>query len=424
MIRWLMWGVGGLAWSALTFFVGFYATFPSSTVASRIEYESVGATDKQFALSMGSVRPWPTGARATDVTLYGLKRGKRSKDNPDPGYDRSPILTADSLVLRARPIDWAMQKKSIGWGASLLGGSFSGDYAESQAAVDVAFDLDELDLSQLGLSNAERTINLTGLLSGEADLHFDVEDTKQSSGTFSLEATGFGLGDGSTVGGFNLPAAPFTKATIAAEIENGKISIKDGTFEGSIISATLSGDITINKKVMRSRQKLDLAFSLPEEFDQLAQLSPSLKRSKDEEGRYHCSVSGQMFAPSFRCGKTSAKKNTDTGDSSAGNAGGSYDPEMSDEERRAAREERIKERRERLKKRREEAAKARGEEGDVEAPAPEPRRPGDLEDPIDEPMDRMPPGVKDYMPPDDMVPPPDDMGPPPDEGWVPGEEPG
>lgn len=415
MMRILAWGLGGVAWTFAFFFLGLYATFPSDTVRERIEYQSVLAFDKEFALGVGSVRPWFTGARLEDVTFYGLKRARRTKDNPDPGYDRTPIVTADSLVLRARPVAWVMRHPAIGWSASLLGGTFSGGYEAAETVVDIDLGLDGLDLSLLPIGSADRQLNFTGTLDGEAAFHFDSEDPKSSTGTFNLTADGFGLAAGSTVSGFGLPEASFTKAQITAAMEDGKLVLSEGSFEGPVLSAELTGDVTMNKRLSRSRYRLDLAFSLPEEFDKLAQLSPQLKRSKDEEGKYHCAVSGQLTAPAFRCGKSTARRATsDLLDRPAGltAGGGAADEDMSDEDRRAAREERIKERRERLKKRREDAAKARGESPD--APM-DPRQPGDLDRPGMDPPEPMP-GVDDNMP-EGFIPPPElDLPPPEPQG--------
>lgn len=407
MMRILAWGLGGVFWTLAFFFLGLYITFPSDTVRERIEYQSVLAFDKEFSLAVGSVHPWFTGARLEDVTLHSLKRGRRTRDNPDPGYDRTPVVTATSLVLKARPVAWVMRHPAIGWSASLLGGTFAGGYEAAETAVDMDFSLSGIDLAQLPFDSPDRQLHFTGTLDGDATFHFDSEDIKTSTGTFTLSAEGFGLASGSTLSGFQLPEASFTRAQITAAMDNGKLVLSEGTFEGPVLSAELGGDITMNKKLSRSRYRLDLAFTLPEEFDKLAQLSTQLKRSKDEEGRYHCSVSGQLTAPSFRCGKVTGRRTTtDQVDRpSVTGASGGADDDASDEERRAAREERIKERRERLKKRREEAAKTRGEMPDLGAV--DPRRPGDVDAGPGMDFPDQPPNAIDENMPDGYIPPPD-----------------
>lgn len=419
-MKYLLWTLGGGSWLFLTALVGFYLTFPSDVVSARIAHESVAASDRQFLVEPGSTSPALFGLTLHDATIYGIKRGRRSKDNPEPGFDRTRLVVADAVTVRIHPIDRLLGKQAWAWSASIFGGGLSGDYVASDAALDIAWEIDEIDLSTLPLNTADRVINLVGTLTGSADFHIDTEDTKQSSGSFTLSADGMGIGAGSNISGFGLPEVSFTKAAIAAEVDEGKLVLSEGTFESSVLSATLSGEITLNKKFARSRNRLDLAFTLPEEFEPLAALSPQLKRSKDEEGRYHCSVTGQLTAPSFRCGKAIGGKRSSasTGDSERpALAGGAndFDPSMSDEERRKAREDRIKERRERLRKRREELAKGRGEDvveggGPMRVPPPpgqdEPPMPDDgaFEDrfPLpDEPDLLGPPGIEPPPPPDE-----------------------
>lgn len=418
-MKYLLWTLGGGSWLFATALAGFYLTFPSDVVSARIAHESVAASDRQFLVEPGGARPALFGLTLHDATIYGIKRGRRTKDNPEPGFDRTKLVVADSVTVRLHPIDRLLGKQAWAWSASVFGGGLSGDYVASETALDIGWEIDEIDLSTLPLTTPDRVINLVGTLSGAADFHIDVEDTKQSSGSFTLSAEGMGVGPGSNIAGFGLPEVSFTKAAIAAEVEDGKLVLSDGTFESSLLSATLSGEITLNKKFARSRNRLDLAFTLPEEFEPLAAVSPQLKRSKDEEGRYHCSVTGQLTAPSFRCGKSVGGKRSSAaadGDRPA-LAGGAndFDPSMSDEERRKAREDRIKERRERLRKRREELAKGRGEDvveggGPMRVPPP----PGQEEPPIPDDgafEDRFPlPEEPDLLGPPGIEPPP-----PPDE---------
>lgn len=402
MIRVILWVCGGLAWTFLFLIVGLYVTFPQRPLEERVEYESVRFSDKQFALTTQSIRPWWLGLRGSDVTVYGLKKGRKTKDVPKPPYERKEIMRLDSLAVRMEPVSYVLGKKAATYAATLLGGGITGRYAEGESTVELSFDVEDLDLARLAGDSAGDVLHLLGTLAGDADLRFDTADPKQSAGSLHLAINGLGIGAGSKAGGFGLPEASFEKATLTAEIQDGKLEITEGVFEGSVISAALTGEVTLNKRLSRSRNRLDLAFSLPEEYDQLAQLAPTLKRSKDEEGRYHCTVSGTVFTPSFRCGTRSGRA------SSLGSGSDrsliNRDP-VDDEERRKEREERIKERRERLKKRREEAG--------LEDPRPldeEPRRPfggaldpepplPDLRGPEAEaPVDRLPGELLDEVP--------------------------
>lgn len=407
MIRIFLWMAAGSFWMLLFAGLGFYVTFPQAPIQERVEYESVRFTDKQFAVAMESIRPWWIGLKGNDVTIYGLKKGRKTKDTPKPPYERREVMKLDSLAVRAEPLSFVLGKKAAAFAATLLGGAVDGRYSQGESAVDLSFEAADLDLSQIATGTADEVIHLLGVLAADADLHLDTADVKQSTGSLHLSVNGLGIGAGSKAGGFGLPEATFEKAVLTGEIQDGKIDITEGTFEGSVISATLTGDISLNKKISRSRNHLDLAFTLPEEYDQLAQLSPTLKRSKDDEGRYHCSVSGTFVSPSFRCGSRSGKSLDGGIGRSLGARGGEG---LDDDTRRKEREARIAERRERLKKKREEAG--------LEDPRPmdeDPRRPFDIPN-----EDDLPPGAEmrfpEIEPPidppiDPLIDPADDRGP-------------
>lgn len=423
MIRVLGLIVAGTAWLLLWVLAGLYVTFPRDTVRDRIEWEVDQSSNHDYALSMEGLSPWwRLGVVMDEVTVYSVKKGRRTKDNPKPPHERKPLITLDSLGVRLSPLALATGKKGFAWSGEVYGGDIGGSYAASETVVELAVDVEDVDLSRMAADGGS-PLNLLGTLEVEAELRFDLEDIKASTGSIRIEIPGFAIGPGTTVGGFGLPEATFTKASLALAVENGKMVVSEGVIEGPVLSAEVSGDITLNKRVSRSRNRLDLAFTLPEEFDQLAQLSPSLKRSKDEEGRYHCQMSGTVVTPTFRCGKSSVSRFR------AGEEEGGIAPtsrlrspeggdELDDEERRKQREERIKERRERLRAKREAARARDGTEDGGDMPPREPFEPRDLPEGV-----KPPPGL-DLPPLDDMEPPPfepppGDEEPPPDEEFMP-----
>lgn len=434
MIRNVAFAVGGIAWFLFMVLVGVYVTFPDEAVRERLEYEVDEGSNHEYALGMASLSPWwRLGVTLHDATLYTVKKGRRTKENPKPPYERHVLLELDSLGVRVSPLAVLTGKQGFAWAADVYGGDVDGHYAATENAVDLAFQIADVDLSLLEMDGPDQTLNLLGTLEADADLHFDAEDVKQSSGTLRLAIPGLAIAAGTKMGGFGLPEATFTKAVIALEIEDGKMKVTEGVLEGPVMSAEITGDVTLNKRLSRSRNRLDVAFTLPEEFDQLAQLSPTLRRSKDDDGRYHCQMSGTVLAPTFRCGKPTLSRIRSAGDdeepgaepglpSSRIRPAGGVDDGQTDEERRAAREERIRERRERLKARRE--AALRGEDdGGPDIAEPRVREPLDPMDLQDGPP-KGPPGV-DLPPLDDFEPPPPPPGGfelPPDEFGQPEDE--
>jgi hypothetical protein len=210
-------------------------------------------------------------------------------------------------------------------------------------------------------------VRLAGTLSGKSDLVLDSEDVKASTGAISLSFDGLKLDEGTKVMGLAVPVVTFTSASVRLEATEGKLVVTDGTFDGDVLDMTLSGDISLNKKLARSRNRLELTVTLPEELDKLAKIAPTLKRARDPEGAYHFNIGGTILSPTFRAGKGAAAglaSREEGGEPRIGGLGGGGAAEGGDdisaedarEERRKRREERIAERRERLRKRREEAA--------------------------------------------------------------------
>ncbi len=403
MIRLALYALTGAFATTVGFVAGLYVTFPSEAAITFLNYQIDKSSNHEYALGADSLRPWwAMGLSFKNLTVYSVKRARHVRDQP-LAYERAPLVHFDSLGVRLAPLSFLTGKQGYSFAAGVLGGAIDGVYAFSTDLIDLSFNIDALDLSKLGASGPEATFNLVGALGGDADMHVNLKEIKQSSGTLALAIEGFAIGPGSKMAGFELPETKFTTAKLSFDLHDGKMSVTEGSFEGDVISATITGDVTLNKKFGRSRNKLDLGFTLPEEFQKLADLSPTLKRSKDDEGHYHCAVGGTLAAPSFRCGKGLAPRVREgtVGGPLAGQGQGPDDgsDELGDEERRARREERIKDRRERLRKRREEQGLA---------PLPAPDRPGipfapaddapgldqrfpDPDEPADEPPPEQPP---------------------------------
>ncbi len=422
MIRKLALGVAGTLWGTLCFGGGLWLAFPEEAAKARLSYELSKSSKDEYAIDMADLSPWRmSGLDARDVKIYTVKkprkalRGKKARAKAEQdgegadaaALERTLALGLDRLAFRAALIPTIMGKKAVAFVAETLDGSIDGTFTSSDKGVELEFDAEDLDLTKIPAGDGTTAIHFLGALEGHADLVLNTTDTRASEGTLRFDMPGFGLAKGSKIGGFEVPEVTFDKAVLAFEAQDGKLEVTEGAFESSTLDATVSGDITLNKRLARSRLRLEIIFSLPEDLDQLAQLAPDLKRGRDSEGKYHYLVTGTLLDPNARPSRAGAKgrafgKNNDeeSGDGPApllerardfplGGGG------MDDDERKAAREERLKERRERMRKRREEAAAARGEKGGANDFPPGPEF-----DPTETPPDVLP-----Y----------EDMGPPPPE---------
>lgn len=417
MIRLLLLGLGGIAWTGVAFLGGIYLTFPGSAARDWLQWKIADSSNDEYAIEMSPVSLWWfPGVKANDVTVYSVKKPRKSKSDPEAPMERTAIGHFDELAGRVQIIPRILGTWSYGFSAEFNGGDVDGHYANSDSVTELAFESDGIDLALSPVNNDTVSLNLVGQIDADCDLTIDKEDIKSSAGSLKIDIPGFGIADGSTVVGLALDPVSFSKATVSFEAKDGKLEVTEGVFTSDTVNATLSGDISLNKKLTRSRYRLELAFTLPESLDKMVGLVPDMKRSRDKEGNYHVMVSGNLLSPKFRAGKGTGKKLLDGGGAAGANDqgleeddnAGSSSSDEAREERRKRREERIKERRERMKARREEA---RGRGGVEDGPPGS----GD-EEIIREPRggDEPPMNYDDEIPPPPSEPPDNmpDIGPP------------
>jgi type II secretion system protein N len=438
MMRKVLWLLAGTAWGLVTFAGGLWFGFPEDAAKARLVHEVGARSDDDYALDVGGLSPWRlSGLDATEVKFYTVKKPRKGarkakkKDAEDDApvepadaeakpLERTLALSLDRLAIRAAILPLLKGEQAVAFVAEALDGTLDGTFAQSDSGMRIAFDAEDLDLTKIPQGDTDgRKLSFLGKVEGSADLTFDTTDTKKSTGSLRLDMPGFGLAKGSSVGGFELPEVVFEKAVLAFEAKDGKLEVTEGTFESNTLTATVSGNITLNKRLARSRMRLEIVFTLPEDLDQLAQLAPDLKRARDSEGQYHYLVTGTILDPSARPSRTGARLKGGLGreggdDGGPGlldrpNLGPGANADMSDEERKAAREERLRERRERMKKRREEAEKNGGVPMGPGKGMPQPR---DLDE-FDPDEPGPPPNAWDDGP---NGPPPPPEGPPLDDG--------
>lgn len=430
MIRRLVLAAMGLVWGALVFLVSLYLTFPSDDALTFMLYQWSQA-NKDYSFTASKVVLWRgTGIKFKDFQLLKpekVRRRPRSGEEEEPA-EAKVVLSADSLAARFAVLPLVLGRKEISFVSDLHGGSIAGRGGVSETEWVVDATIDELDLSTLPIRGKDVSFDLEGVVTGLVDVVLSKEEPAESSGEASLQIQGFALKSGS-VKGFDLPAdTRFSEARVAFKIEEGKARITEGKVVGDVLDGTLEGEITLNKKFMRSRPRIQVAFTVEESYDNLLKIMPTVKDARDDEGKYHFLITGTLEHPRFYPDRTKSGRRVKTERSTTATRAPTLEaPEAEDEEgsterRRAEREDRVRERRDRLKERRDRLRAAR--EGAVE---PRPKGPGPEDDEMmDEPPERR--AGRDYQAP----PGPDDMPPedhrdferqmPPDDDFIPPEE--
>ena len=346
MFKKLLVGVLGLVWGLGFFWLGLTLTFPREDAAERVKYEVANATDNALFLEMSGVGPWRgTGARATAVELYATpKRGEPER-----------LLRAEHFAARLQMLPLLTGSLSAGIDADLYGGDLGGSVGQDGDVVNVDVLAKDVDLSLYPFQFEGFSSDVGGLLRLKVDVAWDKEDPAKTAGLVRLEVTDLSLDQTSIGGFFTLPATTFTESVLSFDIEDGKATVKKGSFVGDLVEIEIDGDITLRNPFGRSTMNLTMDFKLGDDLDAMAKLVPDLKRARDDDGTYHYRVTGTVerrrFTPVRQGGATSTRTTSSrprTRDRDVDRPSPSdRDPDEL-EERRKARQDRIRERRERL----------------------------------------------------------------------------
>ncbi|MBN1336866.1 MAG: type II secretion system protein GspN [Deltaproteobacteria bacterium] len=411
MIRTVLHVLAAAAWSVAVFLVGLHLFFPSEAALERIRWEVDQRSGGEWALEAAEASPWRlVGLSLSDVRILSIEKKRASRrsrirteeEEEPPEATAKPILSLDRLAARLRISSLLRRTPDIGFAADLYGGEVSGHARVSQDRTVLAFEVDDVDLARVPIGGKTWTVDAEGEVKMEVDLDLDPKDTRASEGSLKLWVNDLAIRSGN-VAGMNLPEnTTFTRASLAVDLKNGKGSVTEGVFASSLGEAEVDGDLTLNRKLTRSRLRLELTLTLQDTIDDLLQILPAARNARDDEGTYHFVISGTLLNPSIR---GNHNRNVRPSRRIEGRMPGFEpgpqpefgpgfgDQKAPDDDRRREREERLKERRERLKQRRDAEQRDRGMPEDA-LDGPRMRRPADWEDeedlpPMEEPDDRM-----------------------------------
>ena len=366
----------GLLWGALVFWIGLRVTFPSDAAVARLQWEISERSDGRFLLTADEAGPWRlSGLSLEGVRLFSRPKSKRrARDEDEEGPAPSLLLSASLMEARLALLPLLTGTYSPVIHAELFGGSLDADMDWSDTLMGLETTIEDLDIGLIPIGGESFTLDLTGRLSSEISLALSREDMADSEGRGKLEIDDLVLVSGQVLG-FDTPQdQQFSEARLAFEIEDAKAKITKGRLVGDMMDATFSGEITLNKKMERSRLRVEIAFSLMEELDNLVKLAPNAREARDDKGVYHFILTGTIDHPRLRPdrARTTSRRSRPERTPSMDRPDVISRPilddmdDMDDEARRQLREERIKERRERLKERRDRLKQERDVDEDEE----------------------------------------------------------
>ncbi len=387
MIRKIAMAMVVTCWAAVVFLMGLHFTFPSDTAAKRLQWEVETRSDGRYSVLADSVSLWRlTGLEMTNARLLTSSRGdnRRGKQGQDEEEASAALVLAmQTVAARLEILPLLSGTRAAAFKGRLYGGDMDGRLAYGTDEVDLALRLSDVDLSLYPMDSNSFTLDLAGFLKADMALVLDMDDATDSTGTGWLECRDLVLKSGKILG-FSLPEnATFSKFRLEYEISDGKARITRAKVAGDMFDADIEGEISLNKKLSRSRPRISVSFTLDGALADMAKLAPGLRGSRDQDGVFRFLLTGTLDHPRFKPDRARLSRRRSSSGISRISPTTDGDTSMDDDERQRLREERIRKRRERLEERR--AAREQAGEGEPSLPNRLARKSmDDLEPPVDE----------------------------------------
>ena len=172
------------------------------------------------------------------------------------------------------------------------------DAAASRDKVNADIELKDIDLGRFGVLGFAG-VKGAGLVSGKITLDGGVNDLASFNGLIDLKLKKIRL-DEQSIMGFKLPEAVIGEGTLLIEIKNGKLVMKSVQLgrQSDDLSATLTGDLTLNRNLNASALNLRAVFSLSGKLKSaLSMLEGLIAAAKQADGRYAYKMTGILGQP-------------------------------------------------------------------------------------------------------------------------------
>jgi len=329
------------SWFMLCFFGSLYLTFPMQHVKGPVVegLEKALGKGKQGRygvdpkVTIGTMSPYLfSGVQLERVQL------QLASDDPDPGA----TVDLDDVSVRVGLFSLLFNDPTVKFSIDLYEGNISGEVAlrgDKKAADDflghtfgvlggkvgglgaLEADVEGIDLSRAPPVLEKAGVPVSGKLGGTIALDLGEAPEKEAKGEIDLAIKGLTLGPGELkipipglTGGLTLPLIDMGDLVAKAKIEEGKGEFEQLGLTGKDISANIDGDLRIAKRMGSSRLNANGWFNISEpfleqnsKFKTIIDIAAPLKRARDDEGKYHFDLKGNLNKPRFALSKTAGK---------------------------------------------------------------------------------------------------------------------
>lgn len=232
----------------------------------------------------------PTGCKLEKVSYAVLGRDRETK-----GRLESLALDMNFFGLAAGRLPISFEARPMGQGGKIQGnaaiplwGSFGKTYFEMKVS--------EVDLENMGLA-AISGRDLKGHASGQMKFKGDFTDPGTVLGEGWLLLKNGSVDTRLEVAG--LKAVPFESVQVPFTIKNGRLLLEKGEMQGPMLSGTLSGQVTLNKKIGDSVLDLTARLKPGPLFDNNPLAGAVLSKIKGEGKKIILKIGGSVRQPTM-----------------------------------------------------------------------------------------------------------------------------
>ncbi|MCC7442639.1 MAG: type II secretion system protein GspN [Bdellovibrionales bacterium] len=177
------------------------------------------------------------------------------------------------------------------------------DFAVKGTQADLSVDLEDVDLGKLGLVEAMAGVPVAGLLNGFAELEGDLNNPQSWEASAELKAAHVKISE-QRVLAFKIPEIGIAASEIRLKATKGKLELRQVRLgdpkrkPADDLTATLTGDVNLQRNLMASGLKVNARFSLSQKvLGALPLIDAFLGPGKQADGTYAFDLSGSLGSP-------------------------------------------------------------------------------------------------------------------------------
>ncbi|HPM41305.1 MAG TPA: type II secretion system protein GspN [bacterium] len=280
------------------FLVFLYWMFPYDVVKERVMGAIESGLGGGLEVGIKSFKPhWITG-----IDVSGLSIGP-------PGADKSQaLILVNRLRARAGIFSLIVGSPSVSFDVEIGDGEISGSAKQSEEALSIDADLDDVDLANLKFIALRTGLNLVSRIDGTVSMRIDRQQPLRSTGRVSLYLVDLKIGQSELkVAGTEMPLpdlvlAKGRESELGIDIGKGTVTFEKFNLVGGDLGLDIKGKLFLSSKVENYRLNLNGSFSVSQKLAEAFPFLFIVEQQKQENGTYPLTITGRLEKPSIKVG--------------------------------------------------------------------------------------------------------------------------